>query len=87
VSPGGCSGLSADFTIELEPKAGDETLVLNGLRMFVPQASAKLLAGATIDFVDTAMQQGLTFFHPNATSSCSDTARPQVVKLSEVVRR
>jgi iron-sulfur cluster assembly accessory protein len=87
VTPGGCSGLSAEFSPELEPKPGDETLVVNGLRVFVPEASAKLLAGVTIDFVDTAMQQGLTFFNPNATSSCSDAARPQVVQLSAVVRR
>lgn len=87
VSPGGCSGLSADFSSELEPKPGDATLVVNGFRIFVPEQSAKLLAGVTIDFVDTAMQQGLTFFNPKAPASCGDAARPPIVKLSEVVRR
>jgi iron-sulfur cluster assembly accessory protein len=87
VSPGGCSGLSADFSIEQEAKAGDETLVVNGFRVFVPAESARLLAGVTIDFVDTPMQQGLTFYNPNAPSSCSDSARPAVVQLSELVRR
>jgi hypothetical protein len=33
------------------------------------------------------MQQGLTFYNPNAPSSCSDSARPVVVQLSELVRR
>jgi iron-sulfur cluster assembly accessory protein len=86
VSPGGCSGLSADFTVENEAKPGDETLLVNGFRVFVPAPSAKLLAGVTIDFVDT-MQQGLTFFNPKAPASCSDNARPAVVQLSEFVRR
>jgi iron-sulfur cluster assembly accessory protein len=87
VTPGGCSGLSADFSIENEPQAGDETLVVNGLRVFVPAASAKLLSGVTIDFVDSRTQQGLTFFNPKAPATCSDSARPAVVQLSHLVRR
>jgi iron-sulfur cluster assembly accessory protein len=86
VSPGGCSGLSADFSVEQESKPGDETLTVNGFRVFVPAASAKLLAGVTIDFVDTPMQQGLTFFNPNAPASCSDSARPAVVQLTPLTR-
>jgi iron-sulfur cluster assembly accessory protein len=87
VSPGGCSGLSADFSIEQEARSGDETLVVNGFRVFIPARSAKLLAGVTVDFVDTPMQQGLTFRDPKAPSSCSDSARPRVVQLSQLVRR
>jgi iron-sulfur cluster assembly accessory protein len=87
VTPGGCSGLSADFSIEQEAKPGDETMVINGFRVFVPAASAKLLAGVTIDFVDTPMQQGLTFFNPKAPASCADNARPAMVQLTEFVRR
>jgi iron-sulfur cluster assembly accessory protein len=87
VTPGGCSGLSADFSIEQEAKPGDQTMVINGFRVFVPAASAKLLAGVTIDFVDTPMQQGLTFFNPKAPSSCADSARPVIVQLSEFARR
>jgi iron-sulfur cluster assembly accessory protein len=87
VSPGGCSGLSADFSIEADPKPGDATLAVDGLKVFVPTESAKLLAGVTVDFVDTPMQQGLTFFNPKAVSSCSDSAKPAVVQLSEFVRR
>ncbi|HXX66191.1 MAG TPA: iron-sulfur cluster assembly accessory protein [Polyangiaceae bacterium] len=87
VSPGGCSGLSADFSVEQDARPGDETLIVNGFRIFVPAASVKLLAGVTIDFVDTPMQQGLTFFNPRAPASCSDRAKPAVVQLSEFVRR
>jgi iron-sulfur cluster assembly accessory protein len=87
VSPGGCSGLSADFTIEDAAKAGDVTLVVHGFKIFLPEASARLLAGVTIDFGDTATQQGLSFVNPNAGPSCSTAARPPMVKLSDVVRR
>ncbi len=87
VSPGGCSGLSAEFEVETDARPGDETLSVNGLRVFIPPQSAKLLADVTIDFVDTPMQQGLTFYNPKATSSCSDSARPVVVQLSQLVSR
>lgn len=88
VSPGGCSGLAAEFSIEPEAKAGDETLLVNGLRVFVPAATSKILSGFIVDFVDTPMQQGLTFFNPSAgASSCADKPRPAVVQLSELVTR
>lgn len=84
VSPGGCSGLSSEFSIEAEAKPGDETLQVNGLKVFVPAPSARLLAGVTVDFVDTATQTGLTFFSPEAPASCGDSARPAVVPLSSL---
>jgi iron-sulfur cluster assembly accessory protein len=87
VSPGGCSGISAEFNIEREALPGDHTITLNGLRVFIPERCANLLADVTIDFVDTPMQQGLTFFNPKAASSCSDSARPAVVQLSQLVVR
>jgi iron-sulfur cluster assembly accessory protein len=36
-----------------------------------PQKSANYLVGATIDFEDTIMKQGLTIDNPNATGSCA----------------
>jgi iron-sulfur cluster assembly accessory protein len=84
VSPGGCSGLSAEFTIEESPKPGDETFSVNGLKVYVPGSSATLLAGVTVDFVDTATQTGLTFFSPDAPASCGDSARPPMVPLSSL---
>jgi iron-sulfur cluster assembly protein len=84
VSPGGCSGLSSEFSIEAEAKPGDQTIQVNGLSVFVPAQSAKLLAGVTVDFVDSATQTGLTFFSPEAPASCGDSARPAVVPLSSL---
>jgi iron-sulfur cluster assembly accessory protein len=87
VSPGGCSGLSADFSIEAQPQEGDHTLSLNGLRVFVPPQSAKLLEGATIDFADSRVQQGLTFLVPNGPAACGDTAKPALVQLTGLTPR
>ncbi len=87
VSPGGCSGLSSEFSIEEGAKPGDEMVTVSGLKVYLPAQSAKLLAGVTIDFVDTATQTGLTFLSPNAPSSCGDSARPAVVQLTSLPPR
>jgi iron-sulfur cluster assembly accessory protein len=87
VSPGGCSGLSSEFSIEEAAKPGDETVSVNGVTVYLPMPSVKLLAGATVDFVDTPTQTGLVFFSPDAPSSCGDGARPAIVPLSTLVAR
>ncbi len=75
VSPGGCSGLSAEFAAEAAPKAGDATLDWNGLKVFLPVESRLLLQGVTVDFVETAVESGFSFINPNAAScGCSSTA-------------
>lgn len=75
VSPGGCSGLSSEFTIEPAPAEGDSTLDVNGLKVFLPAESRILLEGVTIDFSDSVMATGLTFIDPKAGScACSSSA-------------
>lgn len=70
VSPGGCSGLSSEFTVEGAPHFGDYVIEREGLRVFMPQASRDLLDGCIIDFADTVMETGLKFFNPNAHGTC-----------------
>ncbi|MDP2828453.1 MAG: iron-sulfur cluster assembly accessory protein [Sulfuricellaceae bacterium] len=70
VSPGGCSGLSSEFTIEAGPQFGDYVLEQEGLKIFLPEPSRALLDGYTIDFADTMMETGLKFFNPNARGAC-----------------
>jgi iron-sulfur cluster assembly protein len=74
VTPGGCSGLSSEFTVEAAPFAGDATLESNGVKVFLPAESRILLEGVTIDFNDTAMATGLSFINPNAQSCGCSTA-------------
>ena len=75
VTAGGCSGLAAEFTVEAAPRAGDSVLDHNGMKIFLPAESRLLLDGITMDFVDTAMNSGLSFVNPNAAPcACSSSA-------------
>ncbi|BAP88485.1 IscN protein [Burkholderiales bacterium GJ-E10] len=94
VSPGGCSGYSSEFNVESEPRPGDATLDVNGLKLFLPAQSRLLLEGHTVDFAETAVSAGLTFFDPKAApgSACgtSHSANPAVVatvSVSSIGRR
>lgn len=74
VSPGGCSGLSSEFTVEAKAAEGDSTVTANGLPVFLPAESRVLLEGVTIDFADTVMSSGLTFINPNGNAcACSSS--------------
>lgn len=70
VSPGGCSGLSAEIAVKPEPDAGDAVLDRDGVKLFLPAESRILLEGVTIDFADTPTQTGLVFQDPKA-HACS----------------
>jgi iron-sulfur cluster assembly protein len=81
VRPGGCSGLSSEFTVEAAPHAGDEVVSVNGLSLFLPRESRALLAGVTIDFLDTRAESGLAFINPNAGSCACSTGASKGVQL------
>jgi iron-sulfur cluster assembly accessory protein len=76
VSPGGCSGLAAEFTVEASPLAGDAEEIIDGLKLFLPAESRLLLQGVIMDFKDTPLQSGLVFQDPKATGcgTCSTSA-------------
>lgn len=85
VSAGGCSGYNAEFSAESAPQPGEETLVVNDLRVFLPAESRLLLEGVTMDFADTPTRSGLTFINPNQTacacSSSAEAAPPGVARI------
>ncbi len=81
VSPGGCSGLSSQFTVEARPPAGDEVVSVNGLDLYLPPQSRKLLAGVTIDFLDTRTESGFAFIDPNAEGCGCSTGASTGVQL------
>jgi iron-sulfur cluster assembly protein len=74
VSPGGCSGLSAEFDVEAEPRQGDQEFLVEGLKFYLPAESRLLLDGVTIDFADSASSGGLVFRDPKNTGSCKSSA-------------
>jgi len=90
VTPGGCSGYNAEFTVEAEPTAGDEVASVNGLKVFMPADTCTLLDGVIVDFADTPTKSGLTFTNPNAAPcACSSSgdaasAAPPTVSRIEI---
>ena len=82
LSPGGCSGLSAQFTVEAAPAAGDRTFSSEGLVLFIPEPSLRLLEGVTIDFKDTIAESGFKFINPTAGScACSSSDAQKVQRI------
>ncbi len=71
VSPGGCSGLSAEMAVLAQPQEGDAVVDRDGLRLFLPVESRLLLQDVTIDFTDTPAKTGLVFHDPKTVSTCS----------------
>ena len=72
VSPGGCSGLAAEFSVEAAPLGGDAVVEVNGVRLFLPAESRLMLHQVTIDFAETPMQSGFVFHDPKqANCGCS----------------
>lgn len=75
VSPGGCSGLSADISVKPEPAPGEAVVERNGIKLFLSAESRILLDGVTVDFADTVAQTGLVFRDPKAASCGTGGAR------------
>ncbi len=88
VSSGGCSGFNSSFTVEAAPQEGDAVLDSNGIKVFLPAESSRVLEGVTVDFADTAMSTGLSFINPNA-HSCACGAPPQnaMVSITSIQRK
>jgi iron-sulfur cluster assembly accessory protein len=77
VSPGGCSGMSAEFSVEPAPGDGDQVFTHGAFKLFLPAQSRLLLDGVTIDFRETATSTGFIFIDPKAKScGCSTTEAP-----------
>ena len=64
VTPGGCSGLAADFSVAPAPGPGEQAFTVNGVTLFLAAESRLLLDGVTIDFADTPLQSGFVFNDP-----------------------
>jgi iron-sulfur cluster assembly protein len=77
VTPGGCSGLSAQFAIEAAPQAGDGIFEFGGLTFFLPAESRLLLDGVTVDFAESPTQSGFVFHDPrNVGGTCATGGAP-----------
>lgn len=70
VSGGGCSGFQYGLRLEQAAETEDEILDCNGVTVFVDPASAPMLSGVVVDFVDNIEGAGFKFENPNAKASC-----------------
>jgi iron-sulfur cluster assembly protein len=67
---GGCSGFQYQMTLDREPRADDQVMDMDGLRVFVDTRSLLYLNGTSVDYVDGANGSGFKFNNPNAKTSC-----------------
>lgn len=67
---GGCSGYSYGMSFAEGGRADDITSEQHGIKVIVDPASAPLLQGAQIDFVESIQGTGFSITNPNAKSSC-----------------
>ena len=70
VYSGGCSGYRYGMMLEDAPTPEDNTLHINGIKVYVDGQSISLLEGSQIDYVDTLMGAGFTVNNPNAVAAC-----------------
>ena len=70
IQGGGCSGFQYGLRLEAEKQAEDTELDIDGVKVLVDPMSYTLVAGVTIDFIDTLTHTGFKFDNPNASSTC-----------------
>jgi len=86
VSPGGCSGLAAEFDLAAEVGANELIWEHQGLRIFLDAKSQQLLDGATVDFAETFAHTGLVVRALNEDATvCSSSSN--LVSLQSLVPR
>ena len=68
---GGCSGYQYGMAIAQGSEEGDLVHTHGGVTVLVDPASAPLMRGAEIDYVDDIMKSGFTIFNPNAVKGCA----------------
>ena len=71
VKPGGCAGMSYEFSLDDEIKNGDGIIEKDGLKVVIDNASMENLKGARIDYVESLQRSGFKVDNPNAHAVCS----------------
>ncbi|MCB1929203.1 MAG: iron-sulfur cluster assembly accessory protein [Rhodocyclaceae bacterium] len=71
VAGGGCAGLQYGLKLERQGEPDDHVLDFDGLSVLIDPFSAPLLAGTTVDFVESLEGSGFKFENPQANKSCA----------------
>lgn len=86
ITPGGCSGLAADFDLVAEPASNEIVWQYAGLRIFLDTKSSQLLNGATVDFVESRVHTGFVIATQGASQAVCSTTAP-LVGIKALTRR
>lgn len=70
VDGGGCSGFQYRFEMAQEAEADDIVSETDGVRLVVDPASLDLVAGCTVDFVESLGGSAFRVENPNASAGC-----------------
>lgn len=70
IQNGGCSGYQYNLAVADAPQQSDLIEQHGKLRVYIDAASAPLLDGVVLDFVDSLLESGFKFNNPNATDTC-----------------
>ena len=70
VEGGGCSGFQYKFEMGDEPEADDLVSETNGVRLLVDAMSLELIAGATVEYVESLGGAAFRVTNPQAASGC-----------------
>jgi iron-sulfur cluster assembly protein len=70
VNTKGCSGLSYFIEYVDEVNAGDETVAVGDMSIFIEPKAVLFLLGTEMDFEETKMQSGFVFNNPNEKGRC-----------------
>jgi len=70
VQKGGCSGYSYGMALAERIEDGDWVGEFGGVKVLVDPASAPVLAGVRIDYVESLQGSGFSISNPNAVRSC-----------------
>jgi iron-sulfur cluster insertion protein len=70
VEGGGCSGFQYQFGLADGPEAEDSVTETDGVRLVIDPVSLDLVAGCTVDFVESLGGAAFRVENPNATAGC-----------------
>jgi iron-sulfur cluster insertion protein len=70
VEGGGCSGFQYKFEMGGEPEADDLVTETDGVRLLVDAMSLDLIAGATVEYIESLGGAAFRVTNPQAASGC-----------------
>ena len=70
VEGGGCSGFQYQFTLADLAEPDDSVTLTDGVTLLVDPVSLDLVAGCTVDFVESLGGAAFRVENPNATAGC-----------------